>query len=340
MNAISQFPIPQLSRRQKAAVIVRLLHSKGIDLPLSALPDDLQSNLTQEMGGLGLVARDTMEKVLMEFAQSIDRIGMSVPRSLSAIATEFEGKLSPTATARLRAQMNNAPQNPWDRLGNLGPEALCDLCQSESPQVAAVLLTKIATKTAAEVLGRLDPPLARAIAYAITQTEDISPTAVEQIAQGLIERIDDVPPRAFDAAPAGRIGAILNVAPAVIRDDVLTGLGEADPDLKAAVEATIFTFAHIPTKLQQSDMAKLTKAIDGDLLTTALAAAFQTGYDEAAEFILAGLSKRMAETLREEIQERPQLKSRAAESALSEVVSIIRNLLDQGEITLIEPDEE
>jgi flagellar motor switch protein FliG len=46
-----------LSRRAKAAIVVRLLLNEGADLPLEDLPDDLQIALTQQMGAMRLVDR-------------------------------------------------------------------------------------------------------------------------------------------------------------------------------------------------------------------------------------------------------------------------------------------
>ena len=39
-----------LSRRQKAAIIVRLMLAEGSPIPLSALPDGMQAELAQQIG--------------------------------------------------------------------------------------------------------------------------------------------------------------------------------------------------------------------------------------------------------------------------------------------------
>ena len=57
---MSQLPSPSdlapasgrrpLSRRAKAAIIVQFLLNEGADVPLSALPEDLQAELTLQLG--------------------------------------------------------------------------------------------------------------------------------------------------------------------------------------------------------------------------------------------------------------------------------------------------
>jgi flagellar motor switch protein FliG len=73
---------------------------------------------------------------------------------------------------------------------------------------------------------------------------------------------------------------------------------------------------------------------------TALAGAQAGELAPAAEFILANMSKRMAEAIREEMQEAGRVRPRDGEAAMTEVVNAIRRLQAAGEITLRRPGEE
>jgi len=55
--------------------------------------------------------------------------------------------------------------------------------------------------------------------------------------------------------------------------------------------------------------------------------------------MLANMSQRMAENLREEIKERGRVKRAEAEAAMARIVTAIRERADEGEITLIVADE-
>jgi flagellar motor switch protein FliG len=59
-----------------------------------------------------------------------------------------------------------------------------------------------------------------------------------------------------------------------------------------------------------------------------------------AEFLLSNMSKRMAETLREEIAERGRVRPRDAEAAQTGIVNAVRRLEAAGEISLVLPEEE
>ncbi len=136
-----------------------------------------------------------------------------------------------------------------------------------------------------------------------------------------------------------RVGAILNFSPAATRDDVLDGLEETDAEFASQVRNAIFTFADVPDRISATDIAKVTRAVDPAQLVMALAGARDK--DAAtAEFILSNMSKRMAESLREEIAELGKVKLKDAEAAMTAVVIAIRELVDAGEITLVQPEEE
>jgi len=136
------------------------------------------------------------------------------------------------------------------------------------------------------------------------------------------------------------VGAILNVSPALTRDDVLIGLEAEDADFAAEVRKAIFTFVHIPARLNPRDTPKITRLVDQPVLVTALAAATaRPGLEQAADFILNNISQRLAQGLREEMGTRGRVKDRDAEEAMTAIIAAIRTLETSGEITLIQPEE-
>ncbi len=111
------------------------------------------------------------------------------------------------------------------------------------------------------------------------------------------------PSRAFSDGPVTRVGAILNYAPASVRDEVLAGLESEDQGFAEQVRAAIFTFANIPDRVAPRDVPRIQRDLDADDLTTVVAAA--TGEDvKSVDFILENISKRMAENIRDEAKEK------------------------------------
>lgn len=339
-------PIPKpLQSRAKAAIVVRLLLNEGADLPLEDLPDELQARLTQQMGAMGLVDRTTLAAVAQEFAEALDAIGLAFPNGLAEALNALDGKISPQTAARLRKEAGvRQAGDPWARLRALPVDDLAAMAQAESTEVAAVLLSKLDVAKAAALLGQLPGPLARRITYAVSQTGGVTPEAVDRIGLSLASQLDHRPVPAFDEGPGARVGAILNQSPAVTREDVLNALDETDRDFAATVRRAIFTFAHIPDRIAPRDVPKIVRAADPAELVTALAGATATqaadGCAASAEFLLANMSSRMADTLREEIEEKDAIRPRDGEAAMTAIVGVIRGLEQAGEITLAISDED
>lgn len=328
-------PAKRLSGRAKAAVVVRLLLNEGADLPLEELPEDLQAHLTKQMGIMGMVDRVTLAAVIQEFADTLDGIGLSFPNGLAGALTALDGKISPQTAARLRKEAGvRQAGDPWERLRGLSTEELVELARAESIEVAAVLLSKLDVESAAAMLGQLPGPLARRITYAVSRTGAVTPDTVDRIGLSLAGQLDMKPVVAFDDGPDERIGAILNQSTAQTRDDLLSGLDETDEEFANAVRRMIFTFAHIPARLAARDVPKLTREVEQAILVTALKAAMSSELSETSEFLLGNTSTRMADSLREEMEERGAVSLMDGETAMTAVIAAIRRLELAGEIKL------
>ena len=328
----------QLGRRQKAAIIVRFLLNEGADLSLSDLPEDLQADLTQMMGAMRYVDRDTLANVVLEFAAELEAIGLSFPRGISGALAALEGRISPYTAARLRKEAGvRQAGDPWKRIQALPLETLNDIIHSESTEVAAVMLSKLDVAKAADLLGTLPGEKARRITYAVSLTGAVTPQAVDRIGLSLAAQLDDVPLRAFSEEPVARVGAILNYSLSATRDDVLSGLDEADAGFASAVRKAIFTFADIPDRVAPRDVPNVVREVDQNALINALAAATEGDLAQTAAFLLDNMSTRLADQMRDEIEERGAVPARDGEAAQTAVVGAVRQLVDAGDIQLLEP---
>ncbi|MDF1670595.1 MAG: FliG C-terminal domain-containing protein [Roseovarius sp.] len=331
-----------LTRQQKAAIIVRFLLNEGAEVPLTDLPEPLQARLTTQMGSMRYVDRSTLADVVAEFAHEIEAMGLVFPRGVSGALSALDGRISPQTAARLRKEAGVRQfGDPWSQVCAAEPERLLPILETESTQVAAVMLSKLEVVRAADLLGRLPGHAARQIALEMSRTESVTPDAVDRIGLSLAAQLHDRPETAFADGPVERVGAILNFSPAITRDDVLVGLDETDEEFAKLVRRAIFTFINIPERLNALDIPKAIREVDQSVLATALKAASDAGDELAAasEFVLSNLSTRMADGLREEMSEMGQIKTQDGEEAMTAVINGIRTLEASGDITLLIPEE-
>ena len=330
-----------LSSREKAAIIVRLMLAEGAPMQLASLPEHMQASLAEQIGQMRAIDRTTLAAVIDEFMNDLEQLGLSFPDGIEGALSMMDGHISATAASRLRRLAGaSAKADPWDRLMALPVERLLPALAQESAEVAAVMLSKLPVPKAAELLGKLPGDKARRVAYAVSITGNVDPETVRRIGLSLAAQLDNLPARAFDSGPVERVGAILNISPALTREDVLEGLELEDAEFAEQVRRAIFTFVHIPKRVLARDVPKVARIVDQPVLVAALAAAAGHPEREAtAEFILGNMSQRLAQSLREEMIERGKVKDKDAEEAMNAVVMAVRQLEGAGELVLISDEE-
>ncbi len=320
--------------------MVRHLINEGADIALEDLPEDLQTLLTHQMAAMRLVDRETVDQVIDEFASELEAVGMSFPGGMAGALAALDGKLSPHTAARLRKEAGvRQSGNPWERIQTIEVERLAPIFQEESVEICAIVLSKLDVKRAAELLGKLPGPLARQITYAVSQTSSVSPEAVDRIGLAIATQLDAVPTSVFDDGPVQRVGAILNSSTAATRDDVLNGLEETDKAFASEVKKAIFTFANVAERVASRDIPTVLRGVDQGQLVIALAHANAVGMENVTEFILANMSKRLAEGLQDEINELGDVAVADGEAAQGEFVAVIRELETSGELILLQPED-
>lgn len=331
---------PGLTPRQKAAVVVRMMLADGAELDLSGLPPELQALLTQEMASMQMVDRSTCDAVLTEFCDSLESVGVTFPGGIDGALDLLGPRLSPDTTNRLRriAAMNGTA-DPWDRVAALPPAQLAQVAASEAVEVAAVMFSRLPVARASEVFALLEPALARQIAFAMSLTGAIEAPALRRIGLALMRAVDSLPQPAMEAQPVEKVGALLNLAPAATRDSVLAGLDEDDAAFAGQVRRAIFTWTNIPARIDRRDIPRIVRDVDGATMTKALAGS--TGADTATvEFILAGLSSRLADSMREDMAALGTVSAKDAEEAMAEVIAVIRRMEATGDLFLLAPSED
>ena len=153
-----------LSPKQKAVIVIKFLINHGADLPLDQLPETLQIDLIHQMAAMPPVDQSTLADVIVEFANELDSVGLFFSNGLAGALTDLEGKISPVMARRLRKEAGvRQIGDPWDSVQTLPLDELGQLMRSESTEVASVILSKLKTSKAAELLGTLPGDQARRI---------------------------------------------------------------------------------------------------------------------------------------------------------------------------------
>lgn len=329
----------RLGQPQKAAVIVRLLLGQGVSPGVNRLAPHHQTKLAHIISQLGNIDRRTLAEVVREFTNRIDNLALSFPDGLSETLELLEPHLTTGALDELRvAAERSAGSDPWTRVAKQPVERLAPLMESESAEVCSVLLSKLSVAKAAALLADVAPDRAEVLAHTVALTETITPELVDRIGVHIASVLEAIPPQAFNATAAERVGAILNSTPQAARDKMLEALDARDAFFAKEVRKSIFSFQHIPSRVDPRDVPIIVRRADANTLNIALAAGLATS-PLTVEFLLENISKRLAEQMRDEAETLGAPKPEDGEAAMSDVIGTIRDLEAAGEITLLPPPE-
>lgn len=335
---LEKIPPSPLTGRQKAAIVVRLLLEEGATPAFSAMPDTLQADLARQFVKMGSVSRSTIAEVVEEFGAAIDTVGITFPRDLDDALGSLEGVISTAAASRLRREAGKREQqSPWESIDTVDADRLAEVVARESPEIAAVILSKLSVPKAAEILGMLPGNMARRITYSISLTGSIHYDTVHRIGLSLATELYTDPAHAFADGPVGRVGEILNAAKVSTRDEVLEGLEAEDEEFAEKVRRSLFAFSDIATRVDGKDIARIQPKVEQADLTVIKSAA--TGKVEASiDFFLANISQRLAGMIADAAEDRGPAPDSELEAAMGRVVGVIRTMEREGELQLGAPE--
>lgn len=336
-DAMRDITPKRLSPRLKAAVIVRLLLGQGVSPGVSRLPQEHQRALAHALAHLNMIDRTTLLEVVRDFTAQIDGLALSFPRSLPDAVEMLEPYLSETSRDALRAEISDGA-DPWTRVGRQDADRLRPLMESESAEVCAVLLSKLSVAKAAALLADLPAERIEVLTHTMALTETITPDLVDRIGVHVAGVLDAVPPMAFSKPATERVGAILNTTAKEAREQVLEGLLARNAEFGAGVKRSIFSFGHIPTRINPTDVPAILRQTDNETFLVALAAGL-VEEPLSVEFLLENMSKRLAEQMRDEAEGRGTPSLQDGEAAMAAVVATIREMEESGEIKLLAPPE-
>jgi flagellar motor switch protein FliG len=211
-------------------------------------------------------------------------------------------------------------------LKNVDTNELLSFLQREHPQTIALVLTQLSANQAASIISNLPGEIAKEAMLRFAKMERVSPENISAVEAVLESRID------FSqmGSKLGGVKAcadILNMTGATMEKVVLHGIAEADPDLSAEIKNLMFVFDDI-IGLDDRSIQKVLREVDNKDLTMALKACTSDVVDR----LLANVSGRAAEMIREELEFMGPVRLREVEEVQQKIVDIIRKLEEDGQI--------
>ena len=164
----------------------------------------------------------------------------------------------------------------------------------------------------------------------VATLEGIQPTALKDLNEVLFRVLaggDKIRKSSLGGVKAA--AEIINLLGTNTETVVLDSIRSYDPDLAQKIVDKMFVFDDIG-KLDPVAIQTVLKEVASETLIVAL----KGGSPELREKILANMSRRAGEALREDLESRGPLRLSEVEAQQKEILKTVRRLADEGQITL------
>lgn len=322
-----------LTRPQKlAALLVMLGPETAAEILKGMAPAELEA-ITTEMSRLDLVSQELQREVMREFSgvalaavgsfqggpqfarQALEK-GLGVSK-----AAGYLRKLGPVELPPATAQA----------FADLDTDQLSHLLRHEQPQTIALVLSYLPSDRGAHLLTRLPGDQRDLVVERLATLGPTSNEVVEKVLRWLQSRAAAARPASSPGDPDGmnKAAALLNAFNRTAGRTLLEAIDNRNHELCQAIRKRMFTF-HDLVQLDTTTLQRILREVD----LRELAVSLKNASEELRGALLACVSRRAAEGVREEMSLMGPTKSKDIEAAQVKVIETVRRLEAEGEIEL------
>jgi len=325
------------STQKVAALLISLGPAVSSEILKNITDDNLLEQITLDIAGLNKVPPEIFNQVVEEFYtffQASDYIssgGMTYARAVLEKAYGGDG-----ADKILGRLVNLLTTNPFQFFNDADPAQLATSFQSENPQLIALILVYLKPELAAKVLNALSSDMQNQVALKIAEMNMINPEILTDVEKIVENKFSNLVSQDFS-----KIGGVKSLADILNRSDrsteqnVLELLENKNPDIAEGVRELMFVFEDI-IKLDDRSIQRLLRELD----SRDIALALKGVNADLKEKIMSNMSERAQGLLQEDLEYMGPVRAKDVQTMQSKVVSIIRTLENEGEITIVREYQE
>lgn len=320
-----------LSGPDKAALLMMAIGEENASLLVSQMDDEEIRELSSAMASLGQVTSETVERLLIEFADQISTTGTVVGNYESTerlLMKVLDRERVDTIMEELRGP---AGRTMWDKLANVNEAVLANYLKNEYPQTVAVVLSKIKSEHAARVLGALPEPFAMEVIMRMLRMEAVQKEVLDDVERTLRNEFMSNLAKTSRRDSHELMADIFNFLDRTLETRFLTALEERNRDSAEKIKALMFTFEDL-SKLDPSAVQTLLSAADKAKLVLAL----KGGSEGVRNLFFSNMSERAAKLMKEDMATMGPVRLRDVDEAQMYMVTLAKDLAAKGEIIIAE----
>lgn len=329
----------KLSGPQRAAVVITQLDDFRAKSLLKSMSENDAIRLMVEVARLPPLTADDVKMVTTDFTSAAGAF-MAVRQGGMEIAQRWlQERLGALRAAEVMADLSTAvADDPLHFLNKIDPAQIAGFLSEEHPQIIAIVLANIHHEHAASVLDHLEKGVAADVICRMATTTPVASPLIRRVADTLEQRLANVMRGGGSVSVASGVSAaaaVLNSVDPAIEREILQRIETEDPELADVIRGEMFVFDDVA---QLDDMTLQT--VLRSVVMKDVALALKTAAPDVVERFMANMSERSADDLKEEIQSLGPQRLSTIEAAQTSVVKAVRELADNGTITIGRTNDE
>jgi flagellar motor switch protein FliG len=320
-----------LTGRQKAAILLITLGPEVSAQVFKHLREEEIEQLTLEIANVRKVDNIEKEAIMAEFHQIAVAQEFLTQGGINYAKEILEKALGASKAMDIINRLTATLQvRPFDFARKADAGQILNFIQNENAQTIALVLSYLHSEQAAIILSSLPQEKQADVAKRIALMDSTSPEVISQVERVLEQKLSATVTQ--DYTSAGGIEAIVQILNGVDRGTertILDSLEIQDPELAEEIKKRMFVFEDI-VNLDNRSIQRIIRDIENADLQLAL----KVASEEVREAIFRNMSKRMADSFKEEMEFMGPVRLRDVEEAQTRIVATVRRLEEAGEIII------
>jgi len=321
----------KLSGTDRAAVLLLTLGEENASEVLKHMGPKEVQKVGSAMAGLTNVPREQVTRVLENFTETVQEQTALGVDSDDYIRSVLVGALGEDKAKGLmdRILLGNSTKG-LEALKWMDARAVAELIRLEHPQIQAIVLSYLDNDHAAEVIKFFPERTRHDVLLRIATLDGIQPSALQELDE-ILERQFAGNQNVQSSTVGGVKSAadILNFVDSSIEGEIMEAIKDADAELGQQIQDLMFVFDNL-IDVDDRGIQALLREVSSETLILALKGA-EEGMKEK---IFSNMSKRAAEMMRDDLENKGPVRLSEVEGAQKEILAIARRMSESGELVL------
>jgi flagellar motor switch protein FliG len=316
---------------ERAAVLLMTLGEQDAAAILKHMGPKEVQKVGAAMATLANVTKGQVGEVLDEFVRTVDEqtaLGVGSDEYIRNVLVQALGQ--DKASGLIDRILLGRNSKGLEALKWMDPRAVAEIIRLEHPQIIAIVLSYLDPDHAAEVMSFLPERTLPDIVMRIASLDGIQPSALNEL-DLILEKQFSGNNNVKSSVMGGVKSAanILNFMDSSVEGQLIEKIKESDEDLSQKIQDLMFVFDNL---IDVDDRG--IQAILREVSTETLILALKGAEDELKEKIFKNMSKRAAETLRDDLEAKGPVRVSEVEAAQKEILAVVRRMAESGDIVL------